>query len=123
MIGTALDAQLPEVEVTSRRRAVRKPIRLMVEYESTEDFLVDYTANLSVGGMFIVTDRPLPKGTLLRMSFRLPGGEETIEATGQVRWAVQPSSSEPMRPGMGISFEELGDLDRARVQALLMAWG
>ena len=123
MIGTALDDQLPEVEVTSRRRAVRKPIRLMVEYESTEDFLVDYTANISVGGMFIVTDRPLPKGTLLRMSFRLPGGEETIEATGQVRWAVQPSSSEPMRPGMGVSFEELGDLDRARVQALLMTWG
>ncbi len=95
----------------------------MVEYESTEDFLVDYTANLSVGGMFIVTDKPLSRGTRLRMSFRLPGGEETIEATGVVRWAVQPSSSEPMRPGMGISFEELGDLDRARVEALLAAWG
>jgi len=94
----------------------------MVEYESMEDFLVDYTGNLSVGGMFIVTGRPLPKGTRLRMSFKLPGDEETIEAMGVVRWAVQPSSSEPMRPGMGISFEELGEVDRARVEALLASW-
>ena len=43
-----------------QQRATRRlPIRVEVEYSTTEDFLLDYTANVSLGGVFIVTDTPL----------------------------------------------------------------
>ena len=33
-----------------RRYERRLPLQMLVEYESTADFLVDYTANISIGG-------------------------------------------------------------------------
>ena len=41
------------VDDDDRRFERRLPLQMLVEYESTADFLVDYTANISIGGMFI----------------------------------------------------------------------
>ncbi len=100
----------------------RLPIRVLVEYESAEDFLIDYTANVSVGGMFIQTDEPLPVGSRFRLRFKVPDHSKIIETFGEVRWSVPPAEAGPMRPGMGIQFDDLKASDLTLVQGLLAAW-
>ena len=46
-----------------RREAPRQPIELKVEYKRLNTFFADYTKNISKGGTFIKTNRPLPVGT------------------------------------------------------------
>ena len=47
-----------------RRREARAPIELKVEYKRLNTFFYDYTKNISKGGTFIKTDKPLDIGTI-----------------------------------------------------------
>ena len=70
-----------ELKGYEKRVTKRLPIRVLVEYESTEDFLIDYTANVSVGGMFIQTDAPLPLGSRFRLRFRVPPRSRVMQCS------------------------------------------
>ena len=105
-----------------RRTNRRLPIRVLVEYESTEDFLFDYTANISIGGMFIRTNEPLEMGTRFRMRFRLPDRKKLIETYAVVRWVVSPADPGMMEPGMGVQFDDLAPKDFRDVQELIGQW-
>ncbi len=111
-----------EVGVGEHRNTDRQPVRVLVEYESAEEFLIDYTANVSVGGMFIQTSDPLPVGSRFRLRFKVPGQDAPIETYGEVRWSVPPVEASPMLPGMGIQFDELKPEDLVLVQTLLSTW-
>ncbi|HKO52206.1 MAG TPA: PilZ domain-containing protein, partial [Polyangiaceae bacterium] len=50
-------------EHDDRRSGFRAPIELKVEYKRLNTFFADYTKNISRGGTFIATDKPLPVGT------------------------------------------------------------
>jgi type IV pilus assembly protein PilZ len=89
-----------------RRRAPRAPIELKVEYRRLNTFFADYTQNISQGGTFIATDRPLPVGTQFVFALRVPGMDEPLKLEGKVVWvtlAADASSGNP--PGMGIEFQ------------------
>ena len=107
---------------SEKRYAERLPIRMLVEYESSEDFLIDYTANMSIGGMFIQTSNPLEVGTRFRLRFRLPAREEPVDTVGEVCWVLTPEEAGCMQPGMGVRFEELAKPDRLAVEAMLTEW-
>jgi len=78
---------------------------LTVEYERLNALLSDYTHNISQGGTFIRTDRPLQVGTVLSFTIQAPGLEEGIVLQGVVRWVVEVAQSRSDRPtGMGIAF-------------------
>ena len=91
----------------NRRGNPRAPIELKVEYKKMNTFFADYTKNISKGGTFIKTDRPLPVGTEFLFKLTLPKREHPFELKGAVIWTNQPS--EIQRPevnemGMGIRF-------------------
>jgi len=93
-----------------RRRENRAPIELKVEYKRLNTFFYDYTKNISKGGTFIKTDRPLDIGTPFVFELRVPGADDPIQLRGEVRWVVRtgepipPSTSDGQDPGMGIRF-------------------
>ncbi len=107
---------------SDKRAAERLPIRMLVEYESSEDFLIDYTANMSIGGMFIQTSNPLEVGTRFRLRFRIPGRDEPVDTVGEVCWVLSPEEAGCMQPGMGVRFEELAQQDRLAVESMLEDW-
>jgi type IV pilus assembly protein PilZ len=86
----------------------RIPLAFEVEYRTAGAFLVAYTANLSKGGLFIETDKPLSIGTELVLRFSIPtsANTEPIEVPGTVAW-VRPVPSEGKPAGMGVEFEGL----------------
>lgn len=105
-----------------KRVSTRVPIRVQVEYESVDDFLADYSSNISLGGMFIQTDQPLDLGTRFRLRFKLPDRTKTVETFGVVRWVVPDDGTPGTVPGMGIQFDDLSSTDKRAVEKLLEGW-
>lgn len=93
-------------ELDDRRDATRTPIELKVEYKRVNTFFADYTKNISRGGTFISTTRPLPVGTEFVFSLTVPGLAEPLRLSGKVIWTNPVEDSTPANPpGMGIEFK------------------
>ncbi len=93
-----------------RRREARAPIELKVEYKRLNTFFYDYTKNISKGGTFIKTDKPLDIGTIFLFKLLIPSQTAPLALRGEVRWVVKDGSPQPPEvpdnhePGMGIRF-------------------
>src|SRR4051794_31969163 len=82
------------------RAHVRAPIELKVDYKKMNSFFADYTKNISKGGTFIKTKKPLPVGTRFLFRLTVPKREAAFELNGEVVHA-DPNGDEA---GMGIRF-------------------
>jgi type IV pilus assembly protein PilZ len=94
-----------ENDPSERRRHPRGPIELKVEYKRVNTFFADFTKNISKGGTFIKTTKPLDIGTEFLFKLYVPALDQPLELRGSVQWIVTPEAadgSEP--PGMGIAF-------------------
>ena len=88
-----------------RRESGRAAVQLPIEYDRLNAFLSDYTHNISQGGTFIRTERPLAVGTVLSFTIQAPKLGEPILLRGAVRWVVEAAAAGTDRPaGMGIEF-------------------
>jgi type IV pilus assembly protein PilZ len=104
------------------RQHIRAPIELKVEYKKMNTFFSDYTKNISKGGTFIKTDRPLKVGTEFVFKLFVPAQEEPFTLRGQVAWVN--TENESQRPevnerGMGIKFLYSDDSQKKKFEALV----
>jgi len=113
---------------SDRRTEDRAPITLRVDYKRLNTFFADYTKNISKGGTFIRTTRPLEVDTefMFVLSLPKPGApadsKETVqlELKGVVKWVVseaKATADDP--PGMGIKFVFADDAQRLAVEAVV----
>ena len=100
------DPSAPATAEADHRTSVRAPIRLRVDYERMNTFFADYTKNISKGGTFIKTPRPLPVGTRFIFSLSVPALSEPVALSGEVAWVLLADQAEQRKeePGMGIRF-------------------
>ncbi|HEX3771882.1 MAG TPA: TIGR02266 family protein [Polyangiaceae bacterium] len=100
-----------------RRRFPRHAITLRVDYKRMNTFFADYAKNISKGGTFIRTSKPLDAGTEFVFVLSIPGQADQLQLLGQVMWTVDEGSATEEHPaGMGIRFkfanaEELRELE------------
>jgi len=85
-----------------RRLDVRNPIELKVEYKRLNTFFADYTKNISRGGTFIKTTRPLPVGTEFLFKLFVPGRDAPLTIHGEVQRIIDDASDD--EAGMAIKF-------------------
>ena len=95
----------------NRRGGPRVPVAVPVSFQAGGTVAGARTQDLSRGGLAIRTLDPLPLGTVIDLSFRLPGTSKDITATGRVAWSDR-------RVGMGVQFERL----TSEAQSLLNAF-
>ncbi len=90
------------------RRHRRQTLRILVDYRTERGVGCDYATTLGAGGMFLQTDEPLTPGSIIKLRFRLPHGEELHETEGRVVWQNSPAApGEPTRAsGAGIKFTD-----------------
>jgi uncharacterized protein (TIGR02266 family) len=71
-------------------------------------------------GIFVRTDAPEPKGTVLNLRFRVGGGE-LMEVEGEVIWVNEPrlDDTEGRNPGMGVQFRDLSAAQREEMLRLV----
>lgn len=96
---------------TSKRAESRKhpraPIALKVEYRRMNMFFSDYTRNISKGGTFIATEKPLGIGTEFLFRLHIPAFTDAVELHGRVVWTNTPDNkqrADVAQLGMGIEF-------------------
>jgi type IV pilus assembly protein PilZ len=90
-----------EQRASDRRIDARGPIELKVEYKRLNTFFADYTKNISRGGTFIKTSRPLPIGTEFLFKLFVPGRDTPLTIHGEVQRIVDASEGDA---GMAIKF-------------------
>lgn len=105
-----------------KRGAERAAITLKVDYKRLNTFFADYTKNISKGGTFIRTTKPLQIGTEFVFVLTVPepnleSAAVRLELTGEVKWVVGEAEATADKPaGMGIQFVFKDDEERQRVQ-------
>jgi type IV pilus assembly protein PilZ len=104
-----------------RRRDGRAPIELKVEYQRLNTFFSDYTRNISKGGTFIKTNRPLDIGTEFLFKLYVPRLDAPLCIRGQVQWVITEADlaagrDSPDGPGMGIRFQFVDDEERRGIE-------
>ncbi len=112
---------MDEQSDSERRSFPRTSIELNVEYKKLNTFFHDYTRNISQGGPFIRTPKPLEVGTEFIFKLKVPELLEPLSLRGQVKWIVREDDvgRDPDKPeaGMGIQFLYASEEDRLRVES------
>jgi len=69
-------------------------------------FFADYTKNISKGGTFIKTTRPLEVGRRCLFSLSLPALSDPLLLEGEVAWVLLPQQAQARgaEAGMGVRF-------------------
>jgi type IV pilus assembly protein PilZ len=103
----------------NQRRATRLHHAIPVAYKSVGSFLSDWATNISHGGLFINTRKPLPVGTAVKILIQLPGTSFPCELTGRVTRMAEFANHANTVPGMGIEFTGLDDVRKAEIDAFV----
>ena len=121
--GSSDDVPPGEDAAADRRDSPRLPIELKVEYKKMNSFFSDYTKNISKGGTFIKTKKPLDVGTEFVFKLVVPRLHEPIALQGQVKWVMKEGEPPPPgidpdhEPGMGIRFIYASSDERSAIEA------
>lgn len=107
-----------QLRLSRQHSRVRRAISL--SYKTGAQFRKACTANVGRRGLFIRTDKPLPRGERFLLNLRLPGAEEPAKIGCVVSW-VRTSADDPAGPpGMGVQFIQISHADQQKIDRELM---
>ncbi len=103
----------------NKRRAARLHHEIPVAYRTVGSFLTDWATNISRGGLFINTRKPLPVGTAVKILIQLPGASFPFQLGGRVTRITEYDNRANMVPGMGIEFVDMDDSKRRDIESFV----
>lgn len=108
---------------SNRRRYPRTPLHILVQFRfgSFEEFLAEYSLNISPGGMFIRTAEPRAEGDIIYLQFSLRDGSRLIEGMGRVVRVNPPPGTDAQPSGMGIEFLNFDPESMALIEEICAA--
>ena len=93
---------------------------LTVSYKDKQKFLKAYTSNISDGGLFIRTAKPLPKDEKIILKLQLPDLPQPLTIKSQVTWKkANEEGKNAQSAGMGLKFIEMSKNDTAIFQQFM----
>ena len=100
-----------------RRAFPRVEARFGVRFGNVQDFVLEYAANISAGGVFVQTENPPELHSVVTVTMELPDGGKPIEAKGLVvhRVSAQDAKVRKTPPGAGVQFVDSSDEFRERI--------
>jgi uncharacterized protein (TIGR02266 family) len=104
-------------EADNRRTFPRYDARFAVRFSSVQEFVLEYAANISAGGVFVRTDNPPDLETVVQVSLDLPGGGPPASAKAVVvhRVTTEQARERNTLAGVGVQFVEADDEFRERI--------
>ena len=99
--------------IEEHRASPRVSLSVDIHLSSDSHFFTGLSGDISEGGIFVSTYRPLAIGNEVELELTLPGSAEPFTARGTVRWIREHSADHPR--GFGISFDVLADGERERI--------
>jgi len=101
----------------STRAPLETPVTLQIDTFSEPQS--GYTANVSVGGMFVNLSDPQPVGTIVRFEVELGGGDSTIRGVAEVAWIRAHAQGPELPAGMGLQFRLIEEDGQERLRAVV----
>ena len=101
-----------------RREGRRIPIEMWVEETTDSERYFRRADNLSRGGLGLDHTIPLPLGTIVNLTFTLPGDASPVQISGEIVSAAGPDELR-----MGVKFIRITNDARARIDAYLARVG
>lgn len=108
-------SQLPPLE--SRRVLLEREV--VLEFEHFSSFIREYSANISLGGMFVKTDEPHLPDTVFRFEIRLAEDAPLIAGLAKVLWLREAEDGADRPTGMGVRFLRLEDEGRDLIEQIV----
>ncbi len=112
-IPFALKSILIRINGTLGRKHVRYSASIKVAFKSREQFIHEYTSNISKGGIFVSTGKAFPLKSRVELLLSLPNSPEEVKVIGEVVHIINADQAKLMgydkAPGMGIQFLEFED--------------
>ena len=102
---------LEEKPFEGRRKHVRKPFLMAVDYSTQDHVYKDFIQDISTGGVFIQTHMPFSVGQEVSLTFPLPNYQKHIKVTGEV---VRSTTQ-----GVGVKFKMADQDQTAMITSLL----
>jgi Tfp pilus assembly protein PilZ len=87
-----------------RRTSDRASVKFKVSYIHKGDYLISFSKDISVDGMFLSTENPPPVGDYPQLTFSI-GEIEEVTVTAKVVWVSNPGAV--VGPGMAVQFLEM----------------
>ncbi len=108
------------VRPVENRQHPRYEVSFPVDCSTRQFFFTNHVRNISKGGLFLGSDKPLPLNQEVSLVLHLPGTERSIFATGRVIWNHDTETGSPhVVPGSGIRFVGMTSADRAALESYL----
>ena len=102
---------LEEKPFEGRRKHVRKPFLMAVDYSTQDHVYKDFIQDVSTGGVFIQTHMPFTVGQEVSLTFPLPNYQKHIKVIGEV---VRSTTQ-----GVGVKFKMADQDQTAMITSLL----
>ena len=104
---------------TERRKYPRKNVCWPISLLTDTGIVEGETVDISVEGISINIEDPVPLDEILRICIE-PDGHEVIEVSGRVTWSdLYGIDDEDHAIGMGVCFLEISDQDRHFLEELV----
>jgi uncharacterized protein (TIGR02266 family) len=84
-------------------------------FDTFDEFMAEYSLNISPGGIFIHTEEPREQGSIIYLQFALKDGSKLIEGMGRVVRVNPVGGDGKMPAGMGIEFLNFDDESMALI--------
>ncbi len=116
-LSTPIGAVVLQPAPDDARTFPRYSARFAVRFANVQDFVLQYAANISAGGVFVETNEPPPMDSVMRVSMELPGGGAPVEAKAVVVHRVTPEQGRQRNTpaGVGVQFVDADDKFRERI--------
>ncbi|HUK55424.1 MAG TPA: PilZ domain-containing protein [Nitrospiria bacterium] len=93
-----------------KRRSLRLPLFVLeIRWRKYNKVFIGHTQNISIGGLFMSTERPLQAGEQFPIEFVLPDRKTKINCTGEVTWTRSYAAEGAGSEGIGVRFVDLND--------------
>lgn len=102
-----------------KQRRVGVATRVRLKADGPVGMVHFFTKNLSKGGLFIQTPKPLPIGRKIALQFHDPKGTVMFEAMCVVAWVRDYDPDSSVVPGMGLKFVSMSDDGRRFIEKVL----
>jgi uncharacterized protein (TIGR02266 family) len=108
------------IDSVGNPRPVRVAFPVHVSFDGANFHVDEFTANLSVGGIFLPAAVHIPVRTRGSLTFRLSQWEEPFTVEAEVAWSTPPDQVQENHPaGVGLMFLDLSDDHRHRLGRLV----
>ena len=113
----------PNKGASKRRKYDRVQINLEVIYSTAEAFAKRYLADIGIGGVFIMAEKPLSVDTEFLLKLSIPDGKKDMKIHCIVSWRRKREAisreGKRLPSGMGVKFLELTPEDRERIHKIV----